>query len=129
MPGLLDLFHRLFPPAPGTAACARELLAKKRAAEEQERREMRTRAKQEFAENPQAAIILEHILKAAARGETAKDVTLDLDNSYTGYQWNHPLVVGAEEYFKSLGYKCNYLSSSSGAGYATIRIDWWKYLS
>ena len=123
---LTSLFHRLFPPAPGTAAYARELLNKKRAAEEQEHRKNRATAKQTFAENPQSAIILEQVLKAAARGETANDFTIDLETPYAGYQWNHPLVIGALEYFESLGYTCYYLSRSSSEGYAIIRVDWRK---
>lgn len=127
MNSLLYLLYRFFPPAPGTAAYARALAEQNAQAEAAKRDKNRALWKQEFAESPQGAVVLEHILKAAARGDVEKYVTLVLDSKYDlldVYPWAHPTVVGAEEYFKSLGYRCSYSSDNIKNGTVTIDIKW-----
>ena len=124
---LTSLFRRLFPPAPGTAAYARALAQKTHDDEVAAYNKNKATWAREFAESSQGSTVLEYVLKGAARGDTSKTITLTLDNRYTSLDirpWYHPTVVGAQEYFRRLGYNCSYLSGDLKEGTATISVDW-----
>ena len=106
MPSLTDLFHRLFPSAPGTAAHAR-LEAEKTRRRQQEKSDADADTWAAYFEKSlQGKALVNNIQQEAAKGKKECYSTLIPDSKWhSDYAYGHPTLIGAERFLEKRGFR------------------------